>query len=104
MKFVPQIRGGRDMHHWLRKLRLDLLPPARCCRGSCAVARVFATGMCRAALDSGQLTQRPMFEAFDGDQVVWKDGKREHVDAIIFGPGYRLPPQPAVSPRPWRRG
>lgn len=88
IQFVPQVRGGRDMHYWLHTLRLDLLPPSalsRLVRGTL----VFDTGIYSNALKSGLLDQRPMFTRFDDDQVVWPDGTQEHVDAIIFATGYR---------------
>lgn len=88
VQFVPQVRGGRDMHYWLHTLRLDLLPPSvlsRLIRGT----PVFDTGIYSAALDSGELSQRPMFTAFDRDGVVWSDGDRESVDVVLFATGYR---------------
>jgi len=88
VQFVPQVRGGRDMHYWLHTLKLDLLPPSvlsRLVRGTL----VFDTGLYGNALEAGLLDQRPMFTRFDGDQVVWADGTEEHVDTIIFATGYR---------------
>ncbi|GAA1530939.1 NAD(P)/FAD-dependent oxidoreductase [Kribbella lupini] len=88
VQFVPQVRAGRDMHFWLHALRLDLLPPSvlsRLIRGT----PVFDTGLYAAALESGLLDQRPMFTRFEGDQVVWSDGSREHVDTVILATGYR---------------
>src|ERR1019366_1694539 len=41
------------------------------------------------ALADGRLDRRPMFIALDGNQVVWSDGKRDRVDAIILATGYR---------------
>jgi putative flavoprotein involved in K+ transport len=88
VQFVPQIRGGRDMHYWLHALRLDLLPPSilsRLIRGT----PVFDAGIYGAALKSGLLDQRPMFARYDGDQVVWADGSREQVDTVVLATGYR---------------
>jgi putative flavoprotein involved in K+ transport len=88
VRFVPQVRAGRDMHYWLHALRLDLLPPSvlsKLFHGTL----VFDTGIYSNALKSGLLDQRPMFTRFDGDQVVWTDGTQEHVDAVIFATGYR---------------
>ena len=88
VQFVPQVRGGRDMHYWLHTLRLDLLPPSvlsRLVKGTL----VFDTGIYRAALDSGELSQRPMFAAFQEDGVVWADGELEPVDVVLFATGYR---------------
>ncbi|TCO33094.1 hypothetical protein EV652_10393 [Kribbella steppae] len=76
------------MHYWLQTLRLDLLPPSvlsRLVRGTL----VFDTGVYANALESGLLDQRPMFTRFDGDQVLWTDGTREHIDSVIFATGYR---------------
>lgn len=88
VQFVPQVRGGRDMHYWLHALRLDLLPPSvlsKLIRGTL----VFDTGIYSDALKAGLLDQRPMFTRFDGDQVVWTDNTQEHVDTVILATGYR---------------
>ncbi|MEU4393351.1 NAD(P)/FAD-dependent oxidoreductase [Kribbella sp. NPDC023855] len=96
VQFVPQIRGGRDMHYWLHTLRLDLLPPSvlsRLIKGT----PVFDTGNYRAALESGEITQRPMFTTFDSEGVVWESGAREPVDVVLFATGYR-PHLPYLEP------
>jgi putative flavoprotein involved in K+ transport len=88
IRFMPQVCGGRDVHYWLDKLRLDRLPPAvlsRLIQGT----PVLDTGIYRAAIEDGLLPQREMFTAFTNDGVVWADGTRERVDAVIFGTGYR---------------
>jgi putative flavoprotein involved in K+ transport len=96
VQFVPQLRGGRDTHYWLHTLRLDLLPPSvlsRLIKGT----PVFDTGSYRAALDSGEISQRPMFTAYDEDGVSWEGGEREPVDAVLFATGYR-PHLPYLEP------
>jgi putative flavoprotein involved in K+ transport len=40
-------------------------------------------------LAAGLLDVRPMLSALDGDHVVWSDGGRERVDAVILATGYR---------------
>lgn len=88
VQFMPQVRGGRDVHYWLDKLRLDLLPPvilSRLIKGT----PVLDTGVYRTAIEGGLLPQRSMFTAFTSDGVVWPDGTRERVDAVIFATGYR---------------
>ncbi|MGC4938537.1 flavin-containing monooxygenase [Kribbella sp. DT2] len=88
VRFLPQVRGGRDLHFWLDKLKLDLLPPA-------VLARLFSgtpvldTGIYQAAIESGDLPRRDMFTAFDADGVVWPGGGREQVDVVLFATGYR---------------
>ncbi|MFB6719422.1 flavin-containing monooxygenase [Kribbella sp. NPDC056345] len=88
VQFLPQVRGGYDIHFWLGRLKLDLLPPA-------VLARLFSgtpvldTGIYQSAIESGQLPRREMFSAFDADGVVWPDGEREPVDVVLLATGYR---------------
>jgi putative flavoprotein involved in K+ transport len=58
-------------------------------------------------LDDGRfrraLDLRPMFAGLDGDRVVWADGGRERVDALVLATGYRpdvayLEPLGALDP------
>jgi putative flavoprotein involved in K+ transport len=86
--FVPQCRGGKDVHYWLSTSGFDLLPPEwlrRYFRGR----TVDDTGKYQDALQAGQFDRRPMFTAFGADGVVWPDGTREHVDTVLFATGYR---------------
>lgn len=88
VQFVPQVRGGRDMHYWLKKLGLDLLPPAvlaRLLHGTL----VFDTGLYQSDLDAGRYEQKPMFTAFGTNDVVWSNDERESVDVVLFATGYR---------------
>ncbi|WP_229737811.1 flavin-containing monooxygenase [Isoptericola cucumis] len=90
--FLGQRPLGRDVHFWFGALGFDRLPPAvlrRLVRGPL----VLDTGSYRAALESGSVRRRPMFAALDGDEVVWSDGTREHLDALVLATGYR----PAVG-------
>ncbi|MFF9218914.1 NAD(P)-binding domain-containing protein [Streptomyces viridosporus] len=43
----------------------------------------------RAALAAGQPERRPLFTGADGTKLVWPDGQREEVDAIVLATGYR---------------
>lgn len=86
--FLPQLRGGRDIHFWLDRLKLDLLPPAvlaRLFNGT----QVLDTGIYRAAIESGAMPRREMFTAFEPDGVVWPEGVRVPVDVVLFATGYR---------------
>lgn len=88
VQFVPQVRGGRDLHYWLHLLKLDLLPPsvlARLIKGT----PVFDTGLYQAALDTGRLDQRAVFSGFTETGVRWTDGTAEAVDAVILATGYQ---------------
>lgn len=88
ISFLPQVIRGRDLHYWLEVTRFDQLP-ATWLRHALRKPLVLDTGDYGAAIESGRLKQRAMFTAFDGDQVVWADGEREHVDAVVFATGYR---------------
>ncbi len=41
-------------------------------------------------IGSGDIAVRPAIERFDGDGVIFSDGTREAVDAIVFCTGYRV--------------
>jgi putative flavoprotein involved in K+ transport len=86
--FVPQCRGGKDVHYWLKATGFDLLPP-EWLRHYLGGRTVDDTGKYQHALETGQLGRRPMFTAFEGDSVVWPDGNREHADTVLFATGYR---------------
>jgi putative flavoprotein involved in K+ transport len=88
MRFIPQRLGDKDVHYWLRETGFDLLPAewlSKITQGSV----VTDSGGFERALADGLLDQRPMFAALDGTQVVWSDGQREPVDAVILATGYR---------------
>ena len=88
VNFHPQRRGGQDLHYWLVTSGFDLLPP-QWLDHYLGDRWVVDTGMYRHALDTGQLDRSPMFTAFGPDGVVWPDGTREQVDAVVFATGYR---------------
>lgn len=88
VKFRSQRPLGRDIHWWLDRSGLDTSPIAvRLLRGK--TTRVLDDGRYRAALTSGNPDRRPVFEALDGESVVWSDGSREPVDAVILATGFR---------------
>ncbi|CAM3759131.1 NAD(P)/FAD-dependent oxidoreductase [Kibdelosporangium persicum] len=86
--FLPQRRGGKDVHHWLVTSGFDQLPPEWLIR-YVGGTLVLDTGDYRTALTTGRLDRRPMFSTFDGDGVVWADGTRDKVDTVLFATGYR---------------
>lgn len=88
IRFVPQRPLGRDVHSWFAATGLDTAPvgpwlPRR------PTAPVFDDGRYRTAVRRRRPDRRPMFRLVDGDTVVWGDGTRERVDAILFATGYR---------------
>jgi putative flavoprotein involved in K+ transport len=88
LRFVPQRLGGKDVHYWFRKTGFDTLPAVwlRKITGGSVVTD--SVGF-EQTLAEGRVDRRPMFSALDGGLVVWSDGQREPVDAIILATGYR---------------
>lgn len=86
--FFPQRPGGRDVHHWLVSTGFDLLPPQWLAK-LVGTRLVMDIGNYRQAFATGLIDRRPMFTALDGDSVVWADGTRETVDAVVLATGYR---------------
>ncbi|AXK34998.1 NAD(P)/FAD-dependent oxidoreductase [Streptomyces armeniacus] len=87
LRFLPQLREGRDLHHWLTTAGFDQLPAAWLTFVGGTL--VLDDGRYRKALETGRLVRRPMFAALEGDAVVWSDGTRERVDTVLLATGYR---------------
>ncbi|MCX2946842.1 flavin-containing monooxygenase [Lentzea sp. NEAU-D7] len=88
VKFAAQRPFGRDLHFWLDRTGLDRLPIGPWLPVGFTTP-VLDTGRYRGALDDGRPDRRPMFTAVEGSKVLWPDGRREHVDAIVLATGYR---------------
>jgi putative flavoprotein involved in K+ transport len=88
LRFVPQRVDGKDVHYWLRETGFDTLPAIwlRKITGGSVVTD--SVGFER-TLAEGRVDRRPMFTALEAGRVVWSDGQREPVDAIILATGYR---------------
>lgn len=86
--FTAQRSGGRDLHYWLRVTGFDRLPPAAL-RHLLRRPLVLDNGVYRAALETGRVKCRPMFDALDGDSVIWAHGQHEPIDALVLATGYR---------------
>ena len=88
VRFIPQRLGGQDIHYWLRETGFDTLPAAWLNKITGGSVVTDSVGF-EQTLAEGHVDRRPMFIALDGRQVVWSDGQREPVDAIILATGYR---------------
>ncbi|MFD3749104.1 flavin-containing monooxygenase [Streptomyces cyaneofuscatus] len=88
VQFLAQAREGRDVHHWLTSTGFDRLPAAGLIH-YVGGTLVLDGGRYRKALESGYLARRAMFAALEGEAVVWADGTREKVDAVLLATGYR---------------
>ncbi|MEU7316496.1 NAD(P)-binding domain-containing protein [Streptomyces sp. NPDC007083] len=102
IRFLPQIRQGRDFHHWLTTTGFDELPPEWLAHYAGGTLVVDA-GQYETALTTGRLRRKDMFTTLDGDTVVWSDGTRERTDVVLLATGYRpsldyLRPLGALSP------
>ena len=88
VRFIPQRLGGQDIHYWLRESGFDTLPAEWLSKITGGSVVTDSTGF-RQTLADGRVDRRPMFTALDGNQVIWSDGQREPVDAVILATGYR---------------
>nr|AAX37828.1 pFQ25.12c [Streptomyces sp. F2] len=88
MKFAAQRILGRDLHFWTARTGLDTAPLGRLLSRPPAQP-VLDDGRYRAALAAGRPDRRAVFTGTDGAQLIWPDGEREEVDAIVFATGYR---------------
>jgi putative flavoprotein involved in K+ transport len=88
LRFIPQRIGGHDVHYWLRETGFDTLPAQWLEQVTGGSVITDSVGL-QNSLALGLLDLRPMFTALDGDHVIWSDGQREVVDAIILATGYR---------------
>jgi putative flavoprotein involved in K+ transport len=95
--FSAQRPFGRDLHFWLTVTGLDIAPVGRLLPKHFTTP-VLDTGVYRAAVAAGLPERRPLFTGIDGSTVVWSDGTRETVDAIVLATGYR----PDLGYRPQR--
>lgn len=86
-QIVPQLVNGRDVHYLLTD-RFDDLPPAWLAR-LLTGKMVSDLGGYQDAFDNGLLDRCDMFTSLYTAGVVWADGSREPVDAIILATGYR---------------
>jgi putative flavoprotein involved in K+ transport len=88
VRFVPQRIDGRDVHHWFRETGFDTLPAVWLRKTTGGSVVTDSVGFER-TLAEGRVDRRPMFTELDEGRVVWSDGGREPVDAIILATGYR---------------
>ena len=88
LRFIPQQLGGKDVHYWLRETGFDTLPAVWLSMITGGSVITDSVGFER-TLAEGHVDRRPMFTALDGGAVVWSDGEREPVDAVILATGYR---------------
>ncbi|TDE33937.1 NAD(P)-binding domain-containing protein [Actinomadura sp. 6K520] len=89
LRFMPQRIAGRDIHLWLQRTGLDSAGWARPLLTGGKGTPVMDTGTYRDTVASGNPDRRPMFDRLDGNQVIWSDGMREHVDVVLLATGYR---------------
>ncbi|MFF2236284.1 flavin-containing monooxygenase [Streptomyces anulatus] len=85
--WTPQKPLGRDLHWWLKHTRLDIAPIRRLLAK--VPVSVIDDGHYRATLDRHGVDRRDMFSRFTSDGVLWANGTKEDVDAVVFATGYR---------------
>ncbi len=87
LRLLPQRPLGRDIHDWLAWTGLGHGRASRLLARDGAAA--LDDGRHRAALRAGNPRWRPLFERIDGDHVMWPDGSKDSVQAIVLATGYR---------------
>jgi putative flavoprotein involved in K+ transport len=88
LRFIPQRIGDHDVHYWLRETGFDTFPAPWLEQITGGSVITDSVGL-QDSLTAGRLDVRAMFTALDGNQVIWSNGHRETVDAIILATGYR---------------
>ncbi|WP_327248381.1 hypothetical protein [Streptomyces sp. NBC_01320] len=86
--WTPQRPLGRDLHWWLKHTRLGVAPFRRLLAK--VPVSVLDDGHYRTALDQHGVDRRDTFSRLTTDGVVWADGTKEAVDAVVLATGYRL--------------
>lgn len=88
LRFIPQRIGGKDVHYWLRETGFDSLPAEWLEKITGGSVITDSVGL-RQSLADSLLDVRLVFAGLDGDRVIWRQGERERVDAVILATGYR---------------
>lgn len=88
LRFIPQRLEGRDIHYWLRETGFDALPAAWLERITGGSVITDSVGF-HDTIAAGLVDVRGVPIEMDGKRVVWSDGTREAVDAIVLATGYR---------------
>ncbi|KUL31881.1 flavin-containing monooxygenase [Streptomyces regalis] len=88
VRFARQLTLGRDLHWWLTRTGIYVLPVGRFLRTP-PTQLVIDDGRYRAAVTAGAPDRRPVFTGADGSKVTWADGSAEDVDTILLATGYR---------------
>lgn len=86
--WTPQRPLGRDVHWWFELTRFDTAPLRRLLTR--VPVSVLDDGHHRSALEEYGVDRREMFTRLTRDGVLWADGTKEPVDAVVWATGYRL--------------
>ena len=85
IQFQKQRILGKDLHFWLKWTAVDIFPTKEAPQRNLVID---SDGF-QDALREGKFNERQMFTTFYEDGVVWANGEREAVDAVIFATGFR---------------
>lgn len=88
IQWLPRRILGLDLFAWIHATGFDMLPLGWLLHLR-DTKRVIDDGTYRRAIAAGRPDARPMFTGFTSDGVIWPDGTREAVDAVVFATGYR---------------
>ncbi len=89
VQFIKQRIWGKDLHFWIKLIGFDSFPFWRIRKTAPSSSAVNDTGQYKERLTAGKPDQQPMFKSLYQDGVIWTNGVKEPVDAIIYATGYR---------------
>lgn len=89
VQLIPQTKFGYDLHFWLIATGLDKFPFPLFGGSVPEPTNVIDSAGFKERLKSGKPNQKPMFTSMFEEGVIWQDGEKEEVDAIIFATGFQ---------------
>lgn len=84
IKYLPARLLGLDLHYWLWLTRLD-----RTSLFDDEGTPVLDDGSYRTAIAAGRPRHRAMFTRYMENGLLWPDGEKADIDAVIYATGYR---------------
>jgi cation diffusion facilitator CzcD-associated flavoprotein CzcO len=87
-RFLPDDVDGRDLFA-AATARVQALREGRPHAGVGGLGDIVMVASVKDARDRGVLKAQPMFSRFTTTGVAWADGTGTHVDAVIWGTGFR---------------
>lgn len=88
IQFMKQTFLGKDLHFWLIATGFDKFQFWKFGKQAPNPSGIIDLGRYEERVSAGNPDQRLMFKSLYEDGVIWPDGTKEPVDAVIFATGY----------------